>query len=173
MDYGIAKPTPAHALTDAAEEARESMRRLGHERRRERIVASLVTEHGHKRVIPYDGPIPAAARTTERKAKAAGFETTMHVTVAGCSLHGVHRKRGVGFAAHWLRGKTSGGTWHEKRETWKLVDISSRPIGVDARAKTTKVGCRHDANDRTRLVLVSSPRGVSLGITEIERRITS
>ena len=165
-------PTPAHALTPAALEAVESMRRYGHERQRERAVALLVTKHGHKRAIPYDGPlVPAAARTTERKAKAAGFETTMHETAAGCSLHGVHRKRGVGFAAHWHRGKTSGGTWHERRETWKLVDISSRPIGVDQRAKTTKVGCRHDANDKTRLVLTASPRGIPLGITEIERRI--
>jgi hypothetical protein len=144
------------------------MRRYGHERQRERAVALLVTKHGHKRAIPYDGPlVPAAARTTERKAKAAGFETTMHETAAGCSLHGVHRRRGVGFAAHWHRGKTSGGTWHERRETWKLVDISSRPIGVDQRAKTTKVGCRHDANDRTRLVLTASPRGIPLGITEL------
>lgn len=173
MDLKLERPAPAHTLTDAAEDARESMRRYGRERQRERIVASLVTVHGHKRIIPYDGPIPAAARTTERKAKAAGFETTMHVTVAGCSLHGVHKKRGVGFAAHWHRGKTSGGTWHERAEKWKLVDISSRPIGVDARAKVTKLKHRHDENDRTRLVLVSSPRGIALGITEIERRIAS
>lgn len=174
MDLGLAMPTPAHALTEAAEHARESMARLGYERRLNAIVASLVTEHGHKREEPYDGPVvPTAARTTERKAKAAGFETTMHETAVGCSLHGVHRKRGVGFAAHWHRGKTSGGTWHERRELWKLVDISSRPIGVDARAKTTKVGCRHDENDRTRLVFVASPRGVPLGITEIERRISA
>lgn len=174
MDLGLAKPTPVHALTDAAEQARESMRRYGAERKVERIVASLVTKHGHERVEPYDGPlVPAAAKRTRAKADAAGFDTTMHETAVGCSLHGVHRERGVGFAAHWHRGKTTGGTWHERREMWKLVDISSRPIGVDAKTKLTKAKHRHDANDRTRLVLVASPRGVSLGITEIERRIAS
>jgi hypothetical protein len=174
MDLGLAMPTPVHALTPAAEEAREAMRRYGAERLRERIVASLVTKHGHERVEPYNGPlVPAAAKRTQAKADAAGFETTMHETAVGCSLHGVHRERGVGFAAHWHRGKTTGGTWHERRELWKLVDISSRPIGVDAKTKLTKAKCRHDENDRTRLVLVASPRGVPLGITEIERRIAA
>lgn len=174
MDLGLAKPTPIHALTPAAEEAREAMRRYGAARQRERAVASLVTKHGHERVEPYDGPlVPAAARTTERKAKAAGFETTMHETAVGCSLHGVHRGRGVGFAAHWHRGKTAGGTWHERTTRWSLVDISARPIGVDAKTKLTKARHRHDANDRTRLVLVSSPRGVPCNITEIEKRIAS
>lgn len=174
MDLGLAMPTPIHALTDAAEEARESMRRYGHERRLERVVSSLVTKHGHERAEPYAGPlVPAAAKRTRAKADAAGFETTMHETPAGCSLHGVHRERDAGFAAHWHRGKTTGGTWHERREAWKLVDISDRPIGVDAKTKLTKAKHRHDVNDRTRLVLVSSPRGIGLGITEIERRIAS
>ena len=174
MDLRLAKPTPSHALTPAALEAVESMQRYGHERRLERAVSSLVTKHGHERAEPYDGPlVPAAARTTERKAKAAGFETTMHETPAGCSLHGVHRERGVGFAAHWRRGKTAGGTWHERREMWKLVDISSRPIGVDAKTKLTKAKHRRDANDRTRLVLVASPRGVPYNITELTERIES
>lgn len=54
---------------------------------------------------------------------------------------------------------------------WRLVDVSDRPIGVDARTKTTKVGCRHDENDRTRLVLVESPRGIPYNITELTERI--
>lgn len=174
MDLGLAMPTPVHALTDGAEEARVAMRRYGYERRLERIISSLVTDHGNPHVEPYDGPlVPAAAKRTQAKADAAGFETTMHETAVGCSLHGVHRERGVGFAAHWHRGKTTGGTWHDRKTLWKLVDISSRPIGVDAKTKLTKAKHRHDVNDRTRLVLVASPRGVPCNITEIERRIAS
>lgn len=174
MDLGLAMPTPAHALTDAAEEARESMRRYGHEKRLARVVSSLVTEHGHKRVIPYDGGIPRAALATKRKAEAAGFAVELIEYATGCVVQGIHAKRRVGFRAFWERGKTAGGTWHSGgRDRWKLVDISSRPIGVDSRTKTTKAKHRHDENDRTRLVLVESPRGVSAGITEIERRMTS
>lgn len=170
----FARPRPAHALTAGAEAARETMRRVGREKRVERTVSSLVTQHGNPHVEPYDGPlVPAAAKVTERKARAAGFETTMHETPVGCSLHGVHRERGVGFAAHWLRGKTAGGTWHERETRYKLVDISDRPIGVDQKTRLTKAKHRHDESDRTRLVCVASPHGVSCGITEIERRIAS
>lgn len=172
MDLGIAMPIPVHALTPGAEEARESMRRIGAEKRVERQMSKLVTVRGHARIEPYDGPvIPTAARSTMRHAESHGFETTMIPTAVGCSLHGIHRERGVGFAAHWHRGKTSGGTWHERDVRWSLVDISSRPIGVDAKTKLTKAKHRHDAGDRTRLVLVAAPYGVPCNITEIEKRI--
>ena len=172
MDLGLAMPTPAHALAPGAEAARESMRRLGAEKRVERDVARLVTVHGHARIEPHDGPlVPAAARSTQRHAESHGFETAMIETPVGCSLHGIHRERGVGFAAHWHRGKTSGGTWHEREVRWSLVDISSRPIGVDAKTKLAKARHRHDAGDRTRLVLLAAPYGVPCNITEIEKRI--
>lgn len=172
MDLGLARPTPAHALTEGAELARETMARLGHEQRLKREVAAIVVEHGHKRLEPYDGPAPAAAKRIARLAAALGFDVIERETPTGHAVEGKHDGRGVGFRAYWQRGKTAGGTWHTRgRDVWKLVDISHRPIGVDARAKTTKAGCRHDVNDRTRLSLVASPRGVQLGITEIERRI--
>lgn len=174
MDLGLAKPTPAHALTPEAEDARESMRRHGHERQLARVVSSLVTEHGHKRVEPYGGGVPAAAKRVEKKARAAGFDVELIEYATGCVVQGIRRRDRVGFRAWWERGKTAGGTWHSGgRDRWKLVDISDRPIGVDQKAKTTKVGHRHDASDRTRLVLVESPRGISCGITEIEKRIAA
>lgn len=173
-DLKLERPAPAHTLTDAAEEAREAMRRYGRERRREHIVASLVVEHGHKRVIPYEGGIPRAALATKRKAEAAGFDVELIECATGCVVQGIRRRDRVGFRAFWERGKTIGGTWHSGgRDRWKLVDISDRPIGVDSRTKATKVKHRHDANDRTRLVLIESPRGIHAGITEIERRIAS
>ncbi len=172
MDLGLERPAPAHTLTDGALEAVESVRRLGAERRRERVVAALVTEHGHKRVTPYDGGIPAAAKRTLKLALDAGFDAELIEHETGCVVQGIRKRDRVGFRAYWERGKTAGGTWHSGgRDRWKLVDISSRPIGVDARTHTTKAKHRHGANDKTRLVLSESPRGVSAGITEIERRI--
>lgn len=140
----------------------------------DRVIASLVVEHGHKKLIPYDGPQPAAAKRTAALARRHGFDVIERETPIGHAVEGLHEARGVGFRAYWERGKTAGGSWHVKgRDVWKLVDISDRPIGVDSRTKTTKVGHRHNVNDRTRLVLVSSPRGLPVGITELERRIAS
>lgn len=138
----------------------------------DRTVAALIVEHGHKRIIPYEGPEPAAAKRTAALAARHGFQVIERETPIGHAVEGLHETRGVGFRAYWERGRTVGGTWHVKgRDAWKLVDISDRPIGADPRTRTTKVGHRHDVNDRTRLEHVSSPRGLPVSITEIERRI--
>ena len=169
----LGKPTPAHALTPAALEAVESMRRLGHERRLRASVARLVTDHGNPRPEPYDGVrITTAARGLAKMADAAGFETIIVDTRTGCRVEGLHRERRVGFRAYWDRGASKGATWHSGgHDRWKLIDISDRPIGVDAKTKLTKAGHRHDENDTTRLVLVESPRGVRVNVTDLKRRI--
>lgn len=169
----LGKPTPAHALTPAALEAVESMRRLGHERRLRASVARLVIDHGNPKRETYDGVrITTAARGLAKMAEAAGFEVLIHDHPTGCTVEGLHRARRVGFRASWEKGAAKGGTWHSGgRDHWKLIDISSRPIGVDAKTKLTKAGCRHDENDTTRLVLVESPRGVRVNVTELKRRI--
>lgn len=173
MAYGVQRPTPAHTLTDGAEEARTSLRRLGREARLRRRVSAIVTVHGAPRVQPYDGAlVPAVAMSLEHLALTAGFEVTTRETATGCVVEGLHRARRVGFRAHWSRGVSRGATWHSGgRDHWTLVDITDRPIGVDANAKTTKAKHRHDEQDRTRLVLVESPRGVHINVTELRRRI--
>lgn len=166
MDLGLAIPTPIHAQIDRARRAAAPPPGAPSI---EDAVSSLVTTHER----PYAGGIPAAARTLERQAQAAGFETVLRESDVGCVLEGLHRGRRVGFRAYWLRGKTDGATWHSGgRDRYKLVDISSRPIGVDAKTKLTKARHRHDENDRTRLVLVESPRGVGLNVTELKKRIS-
>lgn len=168
----FAKPIPVHAQTPEARAAVEAMRRYGHERRLGAVVQSLVTEHGRPHVQPYTGGVPTAAKRVEKAASAAGFETMTREDGETTIVEGLHRGRRVGFRAYWKRGRAIGGTWHSGgRDVWRLVDISDRPIGVDARTKTTKVGCRHDENDRTRLVLVESPRGIPYNITELTERI--
>ena len=171
MAEKIGPPTPAHALTDGAEAARLAMRAAAHDRQVARILSSLVTEHGNPR--RYDGVrITAGARSLAKLAEAAGFEVILRDHATGCVVEGLHRERRVGFRAYWTRGATTGATWHSgTRDRWKLVDISSRPIGKDAIAKTTKAKCRHDEKDTTRLVLVESPRGVPLNVTDLKKRI--
>lgn len=169
----LAKPKPAHTLTPESVAAVDAMRRLGHERRLRMQVARLVTDHGNPRPETYDGVrITTAARGLAKMAEGAGFEVLISDHPTGCTVEGLHRERRVGFRAWWEKGSAKGGTWHSGgRDHWKLVDISSRPIGVDAKTKLTKAGCRHDENDTTRLVLVESPRGVRVNITELKRRI--
>ena len=170
----FAMPTPIHAQTEAAADAGEAIRRHAHEWKMKRLVSSLVTQHGHPRVEPYDGPTPAAAVRMAKLARSLGFEVLERKSRVGHVVEGFHRARRVGFRAYWTRGKADGATWHTAGgDQWKLVDISSRPIGIDKIKKVTKAGHRHDENDRTRLVLVASPRGVSCNITELERRIKS
>lgn len=170
----FAQPIPSHAQTPEARAAVEAMRRLGHERRLDAVVSSLVTDYGRPHVPPYAGGVPANARKLEEAASAAGFETMTREDGETTIVEGLHRGRRVGFRAYWKRGRAVGGTWHSGgRDMWRLVDISDRPIGVDARTKTTKVGCRHDENDRTRLVLVESPRGITYNITELTERINA
>lgn len=169
----IGPPTPAHALTEGAEAARETVRRLGWENRLRRRTSSLVTKHGNPKRVPYDGVrVPAAATSLVKLAKAQGFETLVSITATGCVVEGLHAERRVGFRAYWERGTAKGATWHSGgRDHWALADISDRPIGADANAKTTKAKHRHDENDTTRLVLVESPRGVHVNITELRKRI--
>lgn len=173
MDLGLAMPQRADTLTPAARAAVESVRLAGTTKRLNAAVSSLVTDHGTPSTRRrYDGPIPAAAKKTLALAERRGFRAQLIEGPEGCTVEGIHDERRVGFRAHWLRGKTAGASWHSGgRDRYKLVDITSRPIGVDARTHTTKAKHRHDAKDRTRLVLVESPRGVRLGITEIETRI--
>lgn len=168
----FAKPAPAHTLTPGAEAAVESVRRLGHERRAERVISSLVTDVGNPHVTPYDGPVPAAAKRVGALAERHGFTITLHKTRAGVSLHGVNRVRGVGFAAHWAYGKTTGGSWHEKRERYAVIE-DARPIGIDEKARVGKKGFRSPGMGTQRLKLVASPRGIPCNITEIERRISA
>lgn len=174
-------PTLARAHDEAEDAAyhvrsynftRERERLWSVARREERVLATLVTSHGHPRAEAYEGPQPAAAKRTAARARAQGFEVIEREHLTGHVVEGLHRDRGVGFRAHWVRGKTAGGTWHTiGRDVWRMVDITDRPIGVDLRAFTTKAGHRHDADDRTRMVLVSSQRGVYVSITQLASRL--
>lgn len=53
QDHRIAMPIPAHAQTDGAREAVEVMISLGVQRRIERELSSMVTNHGRPPVEPY------------------------------------------------------------------------------------------------------------------------
>jgi hypothetical protein len=169
-DFG--KPRPAHTLTPEAEAAVETMLRIGHARRAERLVSSLVTDVGNPPVTPYAGPIPTNAKRTGALAERHGFTVKMIRHATGVSLHAVNRKRGVGFAAHWIRGKTTGGTWHEKRERYVMIE-DTRPVGVSETTRTGKAKHRAAGMGTQRLKLVASPRGIPCNITEIERRISA
>lgn len=173
MAHRVNLPSPAHTLTDGAEEARQSLRRLGREARLRKRLSAVVTQHGNPGGIPYAGAlVNASARGLASLAGTCGFKVVTRETATGCVVAGLHVVRRVGFRAYWSRGTVRGATWHSGgRDHWTLIDITDRPIGVDAVAKTTKAKHRHDEQDRTRLVLVESPRGVHINVTELRKRI--
>lgn len=174
MDLGLAMPIPSHALTPGAEAAREAMRRYGYERRLEREVASIVTDVGNPKRVPFLGAkVPAAAKRFAEKARAAGFEVLVLELDDGCRVEGIDRKRRLGFRAYWLRGKAAGGTWHSGgRDVYRLVE-DRRPVGVNKLTRTALAGKRGAGMGTTRLKLVESPRGIPYNLTDLERRITT
>lgn len=170
MDLGIAKPAPAHTLTEAAEEARLAMRSYGHHRKVEREMSRLVTKHGHVRVIPYNGPPPAAYRRVKALAEAHGFTVTEYRSVTGHALQG--RRGDLGFRAIWQWGRTKGASWHEREARWTLI-ADDRPIKMNVRDHVGLKGYRSEGMGRTRLKLLSTPDGMPLNLTALEEKLAN
>lgn len=168
MDLGLAMPRAAHTLTPGALEAVESMRRAGHERRRERVVAALVTDHGHTRIAPHSGKPPAALARVEALALAHGWKVKRYESITGHALQG--RKDDLGFRAIWQHGKTRGATWHERTARWSLVR-DERPPGVNKLTRTSLKGKRPAGVGEIRLALLGAPWGLPLNVTALEDRL--
>lgn len=170
MDLKLAMPIPPHVFNAPPDNGVE---RFTYERRVNRVIRSLVTEHGHKRIEPYDGPPPAASARVARVARTAGFEVIERTTIEGHVVEGLHNDRGVGFRAYWKRGKADGATWHVRgRDMYQLVD-DPRPLGFSKVTRVGLVGKRSPGTPRVHLKLISSQRGMSINITELEKRIKS
>jgi hypothetical protein len=171
MDLGLAKPPPPDTLTPEAEAAREAVRAHGRARRLEASVALLVTEHGHKRIVPYEGDVvTAAAKTLLRLAESKGMRAQIVKTPTGCAVEGIDVKRGVAFRASWERGSTDGATWHEARDRYTLVD-DPRPVRVNATTKTALKGGRPAGMGRVHLQQTASRSGLPMNITELTQRV--
>ncbi len=186
-------PRPLHALTPEAAEAVESVRRLGEERRAEAAPPDFVTDVGNPAPEPYEAapgfsvkwatgetvhvvtgapqpldPVTAAARRLLALADSKGFTTQLLTTHESCTVEGHHPSR-VGFRAIWHRGASSSATWHTP---WKCEEIDdNRPIGIDSRSKTGKVGYRSPGMGTRRMSIVGTPWGISIGITALTARL--
>lgn len=191
----LSPPRPAHALTPAAADAVETVRRIGRETRLQREAARLVTDAGATppvepylipeirrwttkkgkrkseptgRMIPGD-VVTRNARNLQRDAEAAGFEVLLLEYRAGCRVEGIHRARRVGFTATWTRGRADGASWHEP---WKYaIAHDPRPVGVSARAGVALAGKRGAGLDALHLRIVASPLGLPISQAELRERI--
>lgn len=170
LAYGVAMPTPEHALTPGAEYAREAMRRHGHAKKLERAASSLVTQHGHRRIVPHTAPPPAPYRRVKALAEEHGFKVTEYRSETGHALQGV--RGDVGFRAYWQRGKTRGASWHERTARWSLIN-DTRSIGVNKIARVSLAKHRGAGLGAVHLKLLGTPNGIPINVTELERRITS
>lgn len=168
MDLGLAMPTPPHTLTPGAQAAVERMREAAHERRLDRVVASLVTLHGHARIVPYDAAAPAALVRVERLAVAHGWSVKRYRSITGHALQG--RKGDLGFRASWQHGKTTGASWHERTPRWSLVR-DDRPVKVNKLARTALEGGRGAGLGEIHLKLLGAPWGMPLNVTTLEARL--
>lgn len=193
----LAMPAPAHALTPAAEEAREAMRRHGARQRIAREAALLVTDHGNPHVEPYTPTKivrtwrttkkgkkklesetivpadvrPAAALALEKKAAAAGWETKIFTTPGDVRTVVEGRRDRQGFRAVWLRGRAESGTWHEP---WRYAMIhDTRPVGIAKLTRTALAGKRGAGMGEHRLAIVASPWGIAVGVSEISKRVST
>ena len=167
---GLARPRPLHALTPAAEEARESMRRLAIRQRLDGEVAQIVTDVGRPR---YDGdPVTASARSLLAAAGANGWRTHLEVGSDFCSVHGAHSGgERVGFTATWRQGRADSARW---RSPWRYELIhDERPVGVAKITRTGLSGKRAAGVDVEHLAIVASPWGVPISFAELKRRIAA
>lgn len=168
----FAMPIPVHAQTPEALDAVESVRRLGHARRIEAVVSSLVTEHGQPPPIePYDGPIPAGAKRLLALAESKGWKAHLFETAGRerAVVEGVLQRRA--FRAVWKHGRAESGTWHEQSFRYAYVD-DPRPEPVqDPRTKLSKAKHRPVGVGKIHLAIVGSPVGMSVGVTGVERRV--
>jgi len=178
----FAMPIPLHAQTDAAREAVRSMQRMAHERQVQRMVGGwtdgrgehrggIVTKHGNPPASVWEGdPVSRNARALLTLAEENGF--TAHLLVAGdhCIVEGYRLEPDkLGFRAGWLRGSADVFVWCTP---WRYEIISDeRPIGIDQKARTGKVGYRGAGMGTTRLSIVGSPWGVKVTYVELQRRV--
>lgn len=162
------KPIPVHAQQASAVAAVEAMKAQAARERAERD--DIVADHGHPRWIPYDGPVEtASARRLRRLAEAAGFEVRQYEDAERCTVEGHHPERRQGFRASWLRGKADFGSWHAPYKTMTVKD--ERPIGINKLTRTALKGHRGAGSGDVRTIIVSSPGGIEVGVTEVERRV--
>jgi hypothetical protein len=163
MHPDIAKPRPAHTMTEAAEYARAAQRRVA----AEKTEVPLVTEH-QRPIVEYDGGVPAAAKRLGALAERHGWEVKLYLNATGCALQGT--RGDLGFRAYWVRGKTNGATWHERKARYTHIE-DPRDVKVNERDRVGIKGYRSPGMGTTRLQLVASPYGLPLNVTELEKRI--
>jgi len=180
----LAMPTPLHALTPAALAAVEAHRLMGLEKVLQREVhgwidgrgdrrGGIVTKHGNPKRSAWEGePVTANARRLLALAEASGFTAHLLVEVERCIVEGYRlAPRKEGFRATWVRGSATGGgfAWCTP---WRYEEQDDdRPVGIDAKARTGKVGYRSPGVDRRHLRIVGSPWGLPVTWTELQRRV--
>lgn len=180
----LAMPIPLHAQTDAAREAVEAHRLLGLERILQREVhgwtdgrgdhrGGIVTKHGTPPPSGWVGdPVTRNARALLALGEEHGFVSHLLVDGDRCIVEGYRlAPRKEGFRATWFQGSAAGGgfAWCTP---WRYEEQDDdRPVGVDQKARTGKVGYRGAGLGDRHLRIVGSPWGLPVTYAELLRRV--
>ncbi|QDP45568.1 hypothetical protein SEA_FUZZBUSTER_84 [Microbacterium phage FuzzBuster] len=178
--HEFARPVPYHALTPGALEAVEMMKRMGADRIVDKICAGIVTKHGNPRKVLFAGDaVTTNARKLLARAEAAGFTARLHDLGDGCMVEGYRLEpEKVGFRAWWSMSTSrtgvqsisaDGASWHEP---WRYeMRRDDRPIGIDQKARTGKVGYRGAGLASEHMRIVATPWGLPINHTELDARL--
>lgn len=116
-------------------------------------------------------PVTAGARSLLALAEAVGMQAHLLTTHDSCTVEGFDAVRCVGFRAVWHRGATRGASWHAPWKTETVAD--NRPVGVNRIARTALADHRGEGAGNTRTIILASPWGLGLNITELTARLNA
>lgn len=178
--HEFAMPTPAHALDEGAIAAVERMRERARQERVDRLMASVVTEHGMPKVEAFEGNVVAKnARELLALAESRGFVARLHELPRGCMVEGYRLEpEKVGFRAWWrihttARGVSSlmqdGCSWHTPWRYEMMAD--DRPVGVSKDSRLGLKDKRGAGLGTVHLRITGTPWGKPLGYTELKARL--
>jgi len=176
------RPVPYHALLPESLAAVEAMQSVVASSRIDRLMASIVTDHGNPRVVPFDGDVVApTARLMLAKAEHAGFTAQLLELPRGCVVEGYRRRDDgmpVCFRARWrihvagsgaVSRPADGASWHEP---WRYeMGRDDRPVGINKQDRVALAGKRGAGLAAAHMRLVASPWGMPIDHTELKRRI--
>ena len=172
VDLRLTMPTPVHAQTEAAEDARRAIRRDAWRKRIAREAAELVVDHGRPHREPWPGEVvPRNAHALVKTAEAKGWKVTIDRRPDRCHIIGIRGREG--FRATWVRGRADSASWHEASFRYGIIEDTRPEPKQNAKTKTSLANRRPVGTSRVRLTMLASPGGMPLSVTALVAKVNA